>query len=78
MLDDDGNLVAKIRHSRSENQGIPPVWILYLPVGDIAESLRRVKIEGGRIIKQITTVDGGIVSAIIQDPVGVSCGLLQG
>jgi predicted enzyme related to lactoylglutathione lyase len=77
MLGDDGNPTAGIRYAGGENQ-VPPVWILYLPVGDIAESLRRVQKGGGKIIKQTADADGGIASAVVQDPVGVSFGLVQG
>jgi predicted enzyme related to lactoylglutathione lyase len=46
MLGDDGNPAAGICHARGVNVGLPPAWMIYLPVGDLAESLRRVQEEG--------------------------------
>lgn len=43
--------------------------MIYLPVGDLAENLRRVPEEGGKVIKAMPGDDGGY--AVIQDPVGV-------
>ncbi len=46
-------------------------------VGDLAESLRRVKAEGGEVIKEHTD-DGKCVHAVIKDPIGVYVTLEQG
>ena len=78
MLGDDGNPAAGVRHARGPNLGLPPVWMLYLPVGDLAESLRRVREGGGKIVKETTGADEGYASAIVQDPVGVSLALVPG
>ena len=78
MLNDDGNATAGVRHARGANLGLPPVWLLYLPVGDIAESLRRVREGGGEIIKEATGTDDGYDYAVVQDPVGVSLALVPG
>jgi predicted enzyme related to lactoylglutathione lyase len=58
------------------NLGLPPAWMIYLPVGDLAESLRRVREEGGKVIKESTGSDGGCSYAVIQDPVGACLGLV--
>ena len=63
----DGVSAAKICHGRDENAGIPPVWILSLPVDDFEDSIRLVREGGGEIIKGST--DAG--HAVIRDPVGV-------
>lgn len=78
MLGEDGSPKAGVCHARGVNVGLPPVWMLYLPVGDLAESLRRVQEEGGRIIKPMQGEDGRYVYAAIQDPVGVSLALIPG
>jgi len=78
MLGDDGSPAAGVRHARGANQGLPPIWMLYLPVGDLAESLRRVQDGGGKIIKETMGADGGYVYAVIQDPVGASLALVPG
>ena len=63
----DGVSAAEICHAGGDNAGIPPVWILSLPVDDFEESLRRVREGGGEIVKGST--DAG--HAVIRDPVGV-------
>lgn len=78
MLGGDGNPAAGICHARGVNLGLPPVWMIYLPVGDLAESLRRVHEEGGKVIKAMQGKDGEYVYAAVQDPVGVYLALMQG
>jgi uncharacterized protein len=78
MLGDDGTPVAGVCHARGVNVGLPPVWMLYLPVGDLAESLRRVQEGGGKIIKAMQGKDGEYVYATIQDPVGAYLALIPG
>jgi predicted enzyme related to lactoylglutathione lyase len=60
------------------NTGLPPVWMMYLPVGDLAESLRRVPAEGGRVIKTVEGKTGDYAYAAVQDPVGVFLALVPG
>lgn len=78
MLRDDGSAAAGICHARGVNSGLPPVWMIYLPVGDLAESLRRVPEEGGQIIKAMQGEDGTTVYAAIQDPLGAAVALMPG
>lgn len=78
MLGDDGNPAAGICHARGVNLGLPPVWMIYLPVGDLAESLRRVEEEGGKVIKATRGKGGDFVYAAIQDPVGACLALVAG
>ncbi len=78
MLGDDGNPAAGICHARGVNLGLPPIWMIYLPVGDLAESLRRVREGGGKIIKETTGADGGYASAVVEDPVGATLVLVPG
>lgn len=78
MLGDDGAPAAGVCHARGGNLGLPPVWLLYLPVGDLAESLRRVEEEGGRVVKAAHGSDDEIAYAVIEDPVGARLALLPG
>jgi predicted enzyme related to lactoylglutathione lyase len=78
MLGEDGDPAAGICHARGVNLGLPPVWMLYLPVGDLAESLHRVRAEGGKIIKETPDGDGGCAYAVVEDPVGVTLALVPG
>ncbi|MDH3376850.1 MAG: hypothetical protein OEQ39_07775, partial [Gammaproteobacteria bacterium] len=42
MRIDNETAAAEIRQFRSEQNGIPSVWLIHLPVDDLLESLRRV------------------------------------
>jgi hypothetical protein len=78
MLGDDGSPAAGVCHARSVNLGLPATWMIYLPVGDLAESLRRVQEEVGQVIKATRGTDGEYAYAAVQDPVGVCFALVQG
>lgn len=78
MLGGDGEPAAGICHARGANQGLPPVWLIYLPVGDLAESLRRVPEEGGKVVKATRNSAGEYAYAVIQDPVGACLALGPG
>jgi uncharacterized protein len=78
MLGDDGNPAAGICHARGVNMGLPPTWMIYLPVGDLAESLRRVREGGGKVIKATRRTDGKYAYAAVQDPVGACLALVPG
>ena len=78
MICANGEPAAGVCHARAANLGLPPVWLIYLPVGDLAESLRRVREGGGTIIKETRGSNGETAFAAIQDPVGVCLALAQG
>lgn len=78
MLGGDGKPAAGVCHARGVNADLPPVWMIYLPVGDLAESLRRIPEEGGKILKSTEGADGAYTYAVVQDPVGVCLALVPG
>jgi predicted enzyme related to lactoylglutathione lyase len=78
MLGEDGLPMAGVCNARGVNVGLPSVWMIYLPVGDLAESLRRVEAEGGRIVRSDQRTDGKYVYAAIRDPVGAYLALVPG
>jgi predicted enzyme related to lactoylglutathione lyase len=67
MRGPDGVAAAEICPMDDDNQSIPPIWILSLPVDDFDESLRRVREGGGEVVKEVA----GAGYAVIRDPVGV-------
>ncbi len=78
LLSDDGNPAAGVCQARGVNQGLPPIWMIWLPVGDLGESLRRVPAEGGEIIEASRGGDGEYIDAVVRDPVGACLALVQG
>lgn len=78
MLGSKGNAMAGVCHARGLNQGVPPVWMIYLPVDDLAESIRLVKEEGGTIINERRKTNGEYAYVVVKDPVGVYVALGPG
>jgi predicted enzyme related to lactoylglutathione lyase len=78
MVGADGSPAAGIRHARGVNLGLPPIWMICLPVDDLAESVRRVQEEGGKIIKATRRNDGEYARAVVQDLVGAYLSLVPG
>ena len=74
MQIDNEIAAAEIRQFRSEQNGIPSVWLIHLPVDDLVESLRRVSEGGGEVIKEFPEAK----YAIVRDPVGVYLALQTG
>ena len=67
MQADNGIVAAEIIQAHSEQNEIPPVWLIHLPVGDLDDSLEKVNAGGGAVIKEFA--EGKV--AVIRDPVGV-------
>jgi predicted enzyme related to lactoylglutathione lyase len=78
LLREDGSPVAGVCHALGVNVGLPRVWMIYLPVGDLAESLRRVQEGGGKVIETKQGEGGEYVYAAVQDPVGAYLALIAG
>ena len=76
LADKDGNAVAVIRHARGDHAALPDMWLINLPVADLAESLRRVEAEGGKVLRATMGAGDAPAHAVIQDPVGVCMALL--
>lgn len=74
MQIDNKTAAAEIRQFRSQQNSIPSVWLIHLPVDDLVESLRRVSEGGGEVIKEYADEK----YAVIRDPVGVYLALQSG
>lgn len=75
---EDGHPVGAIRPARGAHSGLPLVWMITLPVGDLAESLRRVRGGGGTVVAETRGDDGACSHAVVRDPVGVHLALVPG
>jgi len=69
--------VAGVCHARGENAKIPPVWIIYIMVADLDESVRRCLARGGKIRVPERVMPGSGRFCIIEDPAGAVAGLFQ-
>ena len=74
----DGTAVAGVCHARGVNEGLPPVWLICLPVGDLDESLSRAREEGGEVLDARRGSAGEYTYAVLRDPVGVCLALVPG
>ena len=66
--------VAGICHARGSNANIPPQWLVYISVADVAESARRCEELGGKVIDGPRSM-GGATFCVIQDPAGAVAAL---
>ena len=67
--------VAGICHDRGTNANIPPQWLVYISVADVAESARRGEELGGKVIDGPRSM-GGATFCVIQDPAGAVAALI--
>lgn len=70
VKDDKGNWAAGICHSRGVNRDLPPQWIVYINVADIAQSIRKCIELGGKVLKESKNAEGVYQYALLQDPLG--------
>src|SRR5689334_21917788 len=69
--------VAGICHARGPNTDIPPVWLVYITVDNLEESLQRCESLGGKRRSQIR--GGGSMGryCVIEDPAGAVAALFE-
>ena len=61
---DGEQLVGGLCHARGGNADLPPVWLVYINVADLAASTRRCAELGGKVLAENDQY------AVIQDPAG--------
>ncbi len=76
MTADDGNDVAGICHARGTNTDLPPVWLVYITVEDLDQSLEECRRLGGTVLTPARSYAGGRY-CVIKDPAGAVCALYQ-
>jgi predicted enzyme related to lactoylglutathione lyase len=72
-----GDPVAGVCHARGMNADIPPVWLMYITVAELDASLAHCKKLGGTVIGSSRDLGHYGRMAIIRDPAGAVCGLIQ-
>ena len=72
----NGETVAGICHARGDNADLPPVWLVYINVADIEQSIAKCKSLGGEVLQGPRQIGGGIC-AVIKDPAGAIAALYQ-
>jgi predicted enzyme related to lactoylglutathione lyase len=72
----DPQPVAGICHARGHNAELPPVWMVYITVDDLDESVRRCEALGGKRRSEIHVSPMGRYCAI-EDPAGAVSALFE-
>ncbi|HTG55126.1 MAG TPA: VOC family protein [Niabella sp.] len=70
MKDAGGNWAGGICHARGVNSNIPPLWMVYINVANIKESVEKCKELGGKVIKEAFDGNGNYIYAMLEDPKG--------
>jgi len=68
--------VAGICHAQGSNSDLPPVWLVYITVADLDQSLAACTECGGTLISGPKTMPQGRY-AIIRDPAGAAAALFE-
>jgi hypothetical protein len=76
MIAAGGDAVAGICHARGENAALPPVWMIYITVPDLDESVRRAVERGGKVRVPTRSAGAGRY-AVIEDPAGAVAALFE-
>jgi predicted enzyme related to lactoylglutathione lyase len=69
--------VAGICHARGQNLGLPPVWLIYITVDDLDQSIRRCRELCGKVLRAATAMGPNGRFCVIEDPAGAICALYQ-
>lgn len=69
--------VAGICHARGVNESLPPVWLVYIAVERLDESLERCRALGGTVVVPPRPVGNQGRYAVIRDPAGAVAALYE-
>ena len=74
-LPESGDTIAGICHANGPNKDIPPVWLMYVRVADIKQSVKHTLSLGGKVLSGPSSF-GNDDMFVIQDPAGAVLGLV--
>lgn len=69
--------VAGICHARGVNESLPPVWMVYIAVERLEESLEQCRARGGTVLTPARAVGNHGRYAVIRDPAGAVAALFE-
>jgi predicted enzyme related to lactoylglutathione lyase len=72
----EGTGVAGVCHARGSNANIPPQWLIYVSVADVAESVKQCLAKGGKVVDGPRKM-GKQDFAVIQDPAGAVLAIIS-
>jgi predicted enzyme related to lactoylglutathione lyase len=72
----DGRGVAGVCHARGVNAGQPPIWMAYIQVEQLTDSVNRALELGGEIVSDRREPGNDWSFVVIRDPAGAMIGLM--
>jgi hypothetical protein len=69
--------IAGICHARGVNASLPPAWLIYIVVADLAFSMSQCRQRGGTVVGSPRSAGSLGEFCVIRDPAGVYAALLQ-
>ena len=72
-----GAPAAGVCHARGSNEGLPPVWLVYLTVADLDASVAKVEELGGSVLVPAKSMGGYGRYCVIKDPAGAVAALYE-
>lgn len=69
--------VAGVCHALGGNAGLPPVWLPYITVSDLAESIAACKERGGMVVYGPKAYGSDGMWCVIRDPAGAYAALYE-
>lgn len=73
----DGAPVAGVCHRHGVNADLPPVWLMYIRVADLEQSLAEVRAQRGDVIAGPRGFGKTSRYAVIRDPAGAAFALFE-
>jgi predicted enzyme related to lactoylglutathione lyase len=74
---ESGRTIGGICHTRGMNADMPPVWLVYISVLDLEESIQRCIVRGGKLVFGPKGMGGKGTFCVIQDPAGAYVALYE-
>ncbi len=72
-----GKPAAGICHARGVNKDLPPQWLIYISVANMAQSVESCVKLGGKILVQPKSMGSYGTCCVIQDPAGAVAALIE-
>ena len=69
--------VAGVCHALGGNAGLPPVWLMYITVENLAQSIDQCKIRGGQVVFGPKSYGPEGIWCVIRDPAGAYVALYE-
>ena len=77
MVPGSQEAVAGVCHASGSNAGLPAVWLPYITVSDLAQSIEECKLRGGEVVFGPKTYGPDGMWCVIRDPAGAHAALYE-